>query len=175
MKILIIYASKNGVAKKCANRLADELLSTNEVTLCSINDAHLPTPNEFDVVVLGGSIRITRLNKKLKKYLKEHLDAISAMPSAFFFCCGIIRDFEDYKATELPSKINFSLGVECFGGELKPDKLKGLDKIIVSAMRQSILTQDSDLRNSSNLELPEYMPENILALAERIKRLPKTK
>lgn len=172
MKILIIYASKNGVAKKGAERLSYELSQTNEITLCDIKDAP-PAPNEFDVVVLGGSIRMTKLDKKLKKYLKEHLDTISNMPSAFFFCCGIIRDLDDYKATELPSKIHFSLGIECFGGELKPDKLKGFDKFVVRAMRQSILTQDPDLANSSNLELPEFMPENIIALAERIKRLNK--
>jgi hypothetical protein len=65
------------------------------------------------------------------------------------------------------------LGIECFGGELKPDKVKGFDKFIVKAMRQSILTQDPDLSHSSNLELPEFMPENIIALAERIKRLNK--
>lgn len=172
MKILIVYASKNGVSKKAAECLASELLASHDVQIYSINDSP-PAPNDFDVVVLGGSIRMTKLNKKLKKYLSTHLETISNMPSAFFFCCGIIRDWEDYKATELPSKIKFSLGVECFGGELKPDKLKGLDKILVKAMRQSILTQDPDLASSSGLELPEFMPENVLALAERIRRLPK--
>lgn len=172
MKILIIYASKNGVAKKSAELLSSELSTTNEVTLCDINDSP-PAPDGFDVIVLGGSVRMTKISKKLKAYLKQHIEAISNMPSAFFICCGIIRDFEDYKVTELPPKINFSLGVECFGGELKPDKLKGFDKLVVKAMRQSILTQDSDLRNSSDLELPEFMPENIIALAERIKRLKK--
>ena len=170
MKILIIYASKNGVAKKAAERLSDELCASHEIAIYDINDTP-PAPNDFDVIVLGGSIRMTKINKKLKKYLKEHIEAISNMPSAFFFCCGIIRDFDDYKATELPPKIQFSLGVECFGGELKPDKLKGFDKFIVRTMRQSILTQDTDFRNSSDLELPEFMPENVLALAERIKRL----
>ena len=172
MKILIIYATKNGVSKKAAERLFDLLSQTNEISLYDINNAP-PAPDAFDVIVLGGSVRMLKINKRLKKYLKEHIDAISNMPSAFFFCCGIIRDFEDYVATELPPKIQFSLGVECFGGELKPDKVKGLDKIIVRTMRQSILTQDPDLRNSSNLELPEFMPENIDALAERIKRLQK--
>ncbi|MBO7302785.1 MAG: hypothetical protein J6U68_01200 [Clostridia bacterium] len=172
MNILIIYASKNGVSKNAAERLASELSSSHSVEVYSIDDSP-PSPNDFDVVVLGGSVRMTRLNKKLKKYLKEHIEIISNMPSAFFFCCGIIRDWKDYKATELPSRIRFSLGVECFGGELKPDKLKGIDKLIVKAMRQKILTQDPDLANSSGLELPEFMPENILALAERIRRLPK--
>lgn len=172
MDILIIYASKNGVAKKAAERLADELAQSNTIMLCDINDTP-PSPSDFDVVVLGGSIRMMKLNKKLKAYLKEHIDTISNMPAAFFICCGIIRDFNDYKVTELPSKIKFSLGVECFGGELKPDKLKGLDKMVVKAMRNSILSQDSDLANSSDLELPEFMPENITALAERIRRLTK--
>lgn len=172
MKILIIYASKNGVAKKAAETLAKELEATNEVDVFDIAEAP-PTVDGYDIAVLGGSIRMTKLNKHLKKYLKANFDKISNMPSAFFICCGIIRDFEDYKATELPSKINFSLGVECFGGELKPDKIKGFDKLIVKAMRQNILTQDPDLSNSSGLELPEFMPENISALAERIRRLKK--
>lgn len=170
MKILIIYASKNGVAKKAAEHLSHELSQSNEISLYDINDTP-PSPEGFDVIVLGGSIRMTKLNKKLKKYLKKHLDAISNMPSAFFICCGIIRDFEDYKTTELPTKISFSLGVQCFGGELKPDKLHGFDKLLVKIMRQSILTQDSDLAHSSDLDLPEFMPENISALAERIRRL----
>ena len=172
MKILIIYASKNGVAKKSAEKLESELSATNEVSLYDINDAP-PSPENFDVIILGGSIRMTRLNKKLKAYMKTHLSIISQKHSAFFICCGIIRDFDDYKATELPSKIKFSLGVECFGGELKPDKVRGFDKMVIKMMRQKILLQDSDLAKSSGLELPEFMPENILALAERIKRLPK--
>ena len=172
MKILILYASKNGVAKKAAETLAKELESTNEIDLVDINSAS-PSLDGYDIAVLGGSIRMTALNKKLKKYLKDNCEKLSNMPSAFYFCCGIIKDFDDYKATELPTKINFSLGVECFGGELKPDKVHGFDKFIIKIMRQSILTQDPDLANSSNLELPEFMPENISALAERIRRLHK--
>lgn len=172
MKILILYASKNGVAKRAAETLAKELETTNDIDIFDINVA-TPSLDHYDVAILGGSIRMTALNKKLKKYLKENCDKLSNMPSAFFFCCGIIKDFDDYKATELPSKIHFSLGVECFGGELKPDKLHGIDKLIVKMMRQNILTQDPDLANSSGLELPEFMPENIAALAERIRRLQK--
>ena len=137
MKILIIYASKNGVAKKAAEKLSAELSATNEISLYDINNTP-PSPENFDVVVLGGSIRMTKLDKKLKSYLKEHLTVISEKQSAFFICCGIIRDVDDYKATELPSKIKFSLGIECFGGELKPDKVHGFDKIFTKRLNPKL-------------------------------------
>ena len=69
MKILIIYATKNGVSKIAAERLSEQLSSSNEISLYDIND-NPPAPNAFDVIVLGGSVRMTRINKKLKKYIK---------------------------------------------------------------------------------------------------------
>ena len=75
MKILIIYASKNGVAKKAAERLSDELCASHEIAIYDINDTP-PAPNDFDVIVLGGSIYMTKLNKKLKAYLKKHIEEI---------------------------------------------------------------------------------------------------
>jgi hypothetical protein len=93
------------------------------------------------------------------------------MPSAAFICCGLTNDFDDYVVTEIPKDITFSLGVECFGGELKTDKVKGFDKIVTYIMRQSILTQDIDKSNRDMIELPEIFPDTINALAERIHRL----
>ncbi len=50
MKILIIYATKNGVAKRSAEFLAKELSQSNEIAIYNINDAP-PPPDDFDVVV----------------------------------------------------------------------------------------------------------------------------
>jgi menaquinone-dependent protoporphyrinogen oxidase len=114
---------------------------------------------------------MARLNKKLKKYIRENSQILSDMPSAAFICCGLTNDFDDYVVTELPRNVKFSLGVECFGGELKPDKLRGTDKILTYMMRQSILTQDPDKSGRDMIELPEIFPDTIYALAERIHRL----
>ena len=114
---------------------------------------------------------MARLNKDLKKYIKAHAQTLSNMQSAAFICCGLTNDFEDYVVTEIPKSIRFSLGIECFGGELKPDKLRGIDKILTYIMRQSILTQDPDKSNRDMIELPEIFPDTIYALAERIHRL----
>ena len=170
MKVLIIYATRNGVSKRAAEMLTQRLQSFASVELYDVNDS-LPSPDGYDVAIIGGSIRMARLNKKLKKYIRENSQILSDMPSAAFICCGLTNDFDDYVVTELPRNVKFSLGVECFGGELKPDKLRGTDKILTYMMRQSILTQVPDKSGRDMIELPEIFPDTIYALAERIHRL----
>lgn len=170
MKILIVYATRNGVSKRAAEMLAQKLQNFSDVDLYDINSLP-PSPDGYDVAVVGGSIRMTRLDKKLKKYIKENANTLSNMNSAAFICCGLTNDFNDYVTTEIPKSIKFSLGIECFGGELKPDKLRGMDKIVTYIMRQSILTQDPDKSARDMIELPEIFPDTIYALSERIHRL----
>ena len=170
MKVLIVYATKNGFSKRCCKML-EEKLSAN-ITVESYNVKNTPpSPEGYDAVVVGGSIRMTKLSKELKKYIKTHAQTLSNMPSAAFICCGFTNDFDDYVVTEIPSKIKFSLGIHCFGGELKTDRVRGMDKILTFFMRQSILMQDPDKSNRDMIELPEIFPDTINALAERIHRL----
>ena len=170
MKILIVYATKGGASKEAAEMLAQRLNTRAEVSLFDINDTP-PSPDSFDVAVVGGSIRMGKLNKKLKKYIQTYLAELSSMPSAAFICCGLLKEFDDYKVMQLPQKLKCSLGIECFGGHLKPECLKGFDKIAVKMMRESILSQDPDKSDDVRYDLPELMPDTIYALAERICRL----
>jgi menaquinone-dependent protoporphyrinogen oxidase len=170
MKVLIVYATKNGVSRRCAEMLKQKLDSFADVDIYNIKD-NPPSPDGYDVCVVGGSIRMTRLNKQLKAYIRENSDKLTNMQSAAFICCGLTNDFDDYVVTEIPGKIKFSLGVHCFGGELKTDRVRGMDKIITFFMRQSILTQDPDKSNRDMIELPEIFPDTINALSERIHRL----
>ena len=170
MKVLIIYATKGGASREAAEMLAERLKNKTEVSLFDINDAP-PSPEGFDVAIIGGSVRMGKLNKKLKKYIKTHCEALSSIHCGTFICCGLLKDFEDYKIMQLPKSLRCSLGVECFGGQLKPDRLKGIDRLIVKAMRESILTQDPDNSADYLHDLPELMPDTIYAMAERICRL----
>ncbi len=170
MKVLIVYATKWGVSKEAAEMLAQRLQPRVEVSIFDINNDP-PSPEAFDVAIVGGSIRMGKLDAKLKKYIKTHKEALSNMPSAAFICCGITKDFDDYKVMQLPKDLVCSLGIHCFGGQLKPDKIKGFDKIIVRSFRESILMQDPDITDSDRNELPEILPDTIYSLAERILRL----
>lgn len=170
MKVLIIYSTKGGVSRQCAEMLADKLYSSMEVSLYDIkNDP--PSPEGFDVAVIGGSIRMGRLNKKLKSYIRDNADLLSHMNTAIYLCCGFTESFDDYVTIQIPKSVTASLGIHCFGGELKPEKLRGLDKLIVKMVRSSLKTEDIDFPDENRSPLPEIVPENIYRLADKIHAL----
>ena len=170
MKILIAYASKNGVAKKCAQMLADNLPSTVEG---EIVDLTLKTPSldGYDAVVVGGSVRAARFDKNIKTFFKNNKSKLSSLPFAVYICCGLSHRYEEYKDILIPRGLEVSLGVHHFGGELKPDKLKGFDKIVVRALRKSITEGDFEDSDVVERSLPEIIPENIKLLAEGFKSI----
>lgn len=170
MNILILYATKWGVTKECGQILAKQLEGRYEVTLMNL---HQETPDlkKYDLIVLGSHIRMGRMDKAMKKLLRENATLLSSLPTAVYFCMGYPKQFEEYADIELPRELHCSLGVHCFGGELKPEKLKGIDKWIVRAMRNSIRTQDFEESDADHHQLPEILPENVTLLADKIKTL----
>ena len=166
MKILIAYTSKNGTTAKCAKMLAEKLDVSHEVKLTDMNKEDTVSPEGFDVVVLGSSVRMGAVSKKVKKYIKTNIDTLNAKQCAVFLCCGIPDEFEDY-LSQIPKYLIPSLGIHCFGGELKPREVRGFDKIIIKIMRNSITRHDFEDSNYTGM-LPEIIPEHINLLADRI-------
>lgn len=169
MKILIAYATKSGTTEKCAEMLADALRMPQNITLVDANAQDIPSPSEFDAVVLGSSVIRSKISRKIKAYIKEHGEELSAMLFGVFLCCGIPSEFDDYAKEQLPRDLYVSLGVSYFGGELDPKKHKGLDKLIVKSMRREIVEHDFEdgLYKDS---LPSLQPEQISAYAERMRK-----
>ena len=106
----------------------------------------------------------------MKKYIKEHKATLSEIPTAIGLCCGLTKLFEEYLETQFPKDLVCSLGYHLFGGELKPEKLHGMDKLIVKMARTSIQTQDFEQSNADLHDLPELLPENVTLLADKIKQ-----
>ena len=57
---------------------------------------------EYDVAVIGGSIRMGKINKKLKHYLKTHVNTLNKLHTALFLCCGYTENFDDYVSLNFP-------------------------------------------------------------------------
>ncbi len=170
MKVLIIYSTVCGSSKECAEMLKERLRGGFETEIYDIND-NPPSPQGFDIAVIGGSVRMAKINKKLKKYLSANAEILNQMHTALFLCCGFTENFDDYVAMQIPKSVLPSLGIHCFGGELKPHKLKGFDKLIVKMMRSEITGTDFEMQEQSRPALPEIIPENITRLADKIRSL----
>lgn len=170
MKLLIAYSSRNGVARRCAEMLASFLPHTIEYNVVDI-DKSTPDLSLYDCAVIGGSIRMAKLSRALRVFLRKNKDTLSNMDSALYICCGFSHLYEEYRDIVAPRKAHFSLGVHHFGGELKPDRLRGFDKLVVRSMRRKINEADFEDSDEVELSLPEIIPENIKLLAESIKKL----
>ena len=170
MKLLIAYASRQGASRSCAELLANELNEKVQISLADL-DKEIPPLDGCDAVVIGGPVRMGHFPKAVRKYLKTNTERLSKMPCAVFFCCGLARLADEYRETLLPRKLKPSLGMHHFGGELKPKKVKGIDKIWVSHLRSSVKSYDFEDSDYSEVNLPELIPENVKLLSEIIKKL----
>lgn len=167
MRILIAYTSKTGTTAECAEILANRLRDGNEVVVSDMKKEETLPASNFDAIVLGSSIRMGRVSKEVKNYIKSNGEALSKIPCAVFLCCGLPDEFEEYVTREFSADFAPSYGFHCFGGELKPKKARGLDRIVLKAMRRSITEHDFEDGNYKGA-LPEIIPEHIYILADKI-------
>jgi menaquinone-dependent protoporphyrinogen oxidase len=170
MKLLIAYVSRTGSSRFCAEFIAKELEQKAEVDVFDLEEK-TPSLEGYDAVIVGGPVRLGVYPKALRQFIKNNRAKLSALPCAVYFCCGISRNAEEYSETLIPRKFVASLGVHHFGGELKPQKAKGFDKIFIRHLRSSVKYYDFEDRDASDVSLPELMPENAHLLAEEIKRM----
>ncbi len=170
MKIVIIYATKSGTTRTCAELLAKEL-KNHEVTLCNLADRE-PAIDDADCIVLGFPIRMGKAYKPARKYIVNNKEALVAHKTAYFLCCGFVDCFEDYISRCIPKEMQENaLAVTCLGGALDPSKVKGIDRLIVKAVRNNILGGGDNGDQRKDMTLPTVMENNIAQLADKIKAI----
>lgn len=170
MKIVIMYATKYGTTRRCAELLSNNL-KNQEVTLLHIGRGgqKIPDISCYDIVVFGSNIRMNKIDRELSEYLKKNQDMLLQMRCAYFLCCGFTDCFEDYLYKNIPERlIENSPSVACFGGRIDPSAARGFDKFILSAARSNILGGGQNGQGRDDISLPTIMEGNISQFADRI-------
>lgn len=93
MNILILYGTVEGQTTKISERMADIIRSKGlqATTQCG---SQLPTDfsiNDFDAIIVGGSIHMGDYPAYLKKFVTTHSDWLNNVASAFFTVCMAIH------------------------------------------------------------------------------------
>ena len=167
MKILIAYATKTGTVTKCVESLKTELHGL-DVTVADLEVEH-PDPADFDMVILGSSIRFSRIRKALNSYLQTNGEAVKKMPHGFFLCCGFGHEFERYAETQLGAELTDSaFAVMSFGGLLKLEKTSFWERYFLFRVRCMIRESEIDDQEYTPA-LPSVLPENISRMATAVR------
>lgn len=134
MKTLIIYTSKTGTTKKCANLLKEKLNDVDIANIKSLNN----DLNSYDLIIIGTPIRIGLIDKNIKKFLINNLDILKTKKTAYFICCGFKENYLKYFEQNFPQELlDSALIYDTFGGELNLEKQKGFDKFIVKMVSKN--------------------------------------
>jgi len=157
MKTLIIYASTYGFTKDCVEKLKE--LLRGEVFAANIITDSIPPMDDFDNIIIGGSIYMGQIHKKLKLYCTQNLDSLVNKRLALFLCCGLPESFEQTLKNAFPEKLmEKAVAKECFGGELRTDRMNFAHKLVTGLMKKALAKEGkSEVRQLS---------ENISSLAE---------
>lgn len=168
MKIAIVYSTKGGTTKECAELLAKEL-KNSDVELFDLRLGE-PTLSDFDVCVVGFHIRMGKADKRARAYIKAHMSELEKMNTAYFICCGFVDCFDEYAEKSIPKALREgAIAVSCLGGSLDPERFKGLDRFIVKAVRAEILGGGENADQRQDMCLPTIMEENISQFADALR------
>lgn len=133
MKTIIIYASKYGSGEDIANKIKQGL---PQDTICvKVDDAQDIDLNRYEQVILGSSIYVGRINKKLKKYVDTNLQTLLNKRVAFFISRGIKEPaIEALLQQNLPNLVSHFYCIKDLGGELRRDRMGFMERKIVGVM-----------------------------------------
>ena len=129
MKILIVYASRNGYTSRFVEELSPML--SGDVTYCDVMHEEPISPEGFDWVIIGSPIYMGNPLACVRKYAQQYQNELLHTHLALFISCLLL----DQAAPQLKKAFSQELfeAARCrafAGGELDKEKLNILEKLV---------------------------------------------
>lgn len=158
MKTLIVYGSKTGTAKQCAEALVSRLPDAVAVDI----EKEKPDPSGYDVVVLGGGIRMGLLHNDIRQYAESCKDILKTKRLGVFITCGYDDLAEKTIANNLPAELLACAKVKMsFGGEMELSRVKGfMDRMVCKMCLKEF--------KKNGMELPRLYPKRYTKFATEL-------
>lgn len=87
MKTAIYYLSKHGTTDKVAHEIANKL-DPDQTEKFELGKDKYADPNDFDQIIIGGSIHAGTVQKRIKKFCEKHRDILLDKSLGLFLCCA---------------------------------------------------------------------------------------
>ncbi|MBP3040811.1 flavodoxin domain-containing protein [Bacillaceae bacterium Marseille-Q3522] len=146
MKTVIIYASKHGFTKNCAETLKEKLLG--EVDLFRVKEVDGLALTEYDHVIIGSPVYMGQINKGVKQFCLANEEVLKKKKIGLFLCG--LTDLETAPLEFPKVLVHDNLVKGIFGGEVKFQKLNFFEKFIMKHIGKT--NQDKVIWKKENIE-----------------------
>lgn len=130
MKTLIVFASRHGSSEKAANMLKVKI--NGNVKTHDIKKRNLPNLNDYDAIIIGGSIHAGEIQIKIKKYCQNNSKILSKKHLGLYLCSmdkeKAQLQFENAYNENLRKN---ALVTSLFGGEFVFEKMNWFERSVV--------------------------------------------
>ena len=155
MKSLIVYATKHGCTERCANKLKKGI--KGEVEILNLKKSLKINIDDYDLIVIGGSIHVGKVQKKVKQFCLNNLNLLKEKKIGLFICCmedgeKASNQFNEAFPEEL-IKHSYANGI--FGGEFNLEKMNSIEKFIV----KKIAKVDKSVSKIKEENINEFISE----------------
>ena len=136
MNYLIIYMSRHSTTEKVVG-LLQEKLGVENCTLINLAKQTIPALEHYNTIIIGGSIHIGQIQKKLKEFCEAH-QAILLKKRLGLFICFMNKELAQAQfETAFPDILRqHARSHGLFGGELLFDKMNFLERFIVKKIKK---------------------------------------
>lgn len=138
MQTLILYSTKSGASRECAELLATKIMD------CSICDIAKSTPDieSFDTLIVGSGVRMGKIYKPAKNFIDKNIDVLLSKNTAFYLCNSYPDTLQKAIDNNIPQKIiDGAICIKSLGGKPPFTSPKNQDWILmdnVNALVQAV-------------------------------------
>ena len=132
MKTAIIFISKHGTTQKVASEIAQKLKEEDTI-LIDLAKEKVASLQEFERIILGGSIHMGKVHKKTAFIIEKHHSTLLEKDLGLFLCCMEEGDKakEQYELAFPADLRDHAKSTAMMGYEYLLEKMGFLEKIMV--------------------------------------------
>lgn len=161
MKTLIVYATKYGCTKGCAEILKSYLNGEVNIVSAKTNKINLA---EYDAILIGGSVYMGKIQKEITHFCNRNLKQLLRKKIGLFACCYTPNGTEGFFETLFPLELlNHASYVTSVGGKMDYENMNFFYRKLFQSLKKI------DGFNEGFTE-PEINNDEIKKLAEAISK-----
>lgn len=135
MKAIILYMSNHGTTEKVVQKL-NSIIGYNKCKIVNLGEDTPPPLDEFDTVIIGGSIHKGIIQKDVQIYCQENLTELLTKRVGLFICFMDHNHYQEEFNNSFPDELIEHAIVEGkFGGEFIFEKMNIFEKLTVRFLK----------------------------------------